>query len=149
MISKVYANLVPGGWAEFQEWSVEVIGEDEAAEAIVGGSALKQWCDKGVQGGASFGRDFRAAHRYRQWMIEAGFVDIVQKQILCPVNGWPVDPVDKMLGNWFSLDVIKGVKGTTKLLEAAGMAPESIPEFMDSVCANVTHRSMRAYSPRK
>lgn len=149
MISKVYENLAPGGWAEFQEWAVEVIGENEAAEAVVRDSALRQWCDKGVQGGASFGRDFRAAHNYRQWMVEAGFEDIVEKQILCPVNGWPVDPDDRLLGNWFSLDVIKGVKGTAKLLEAAGLPPESIPGFMDAVCDNVTHRAMRAYSPRK
>lgn len=33
-------------------------------------------------------------------MIEAGFIDVVEKQYLSPVNGWPADPVDKNIGNW-------------------------------------------------
>ncbi|KAJ4422946.1 hypothetical protein N0V82_002340 [Gnomoniopsis sp. IMI 355080] len=147
MISKVYDNLVPGGWAEFQDWTVEVIGENEAAEKIVQDSALKKWCELGVAGGAKFGRNFRAPLQYKQWMMEAGFVDIHEEQILVPVNVWPLDPAERRLGGWFSLDVQKGVKGTAKLLEAAGMASQDIPDFMDQVCRSVTHQDMRAYSP--
>lgn len=128
---------------------IEVIGENEAAEKVVRASALKRWCELGVAGGAKFGRDFRAPLKYRKWMVEAGFVDVKEKQVLVPVNTWPVDPVDSHMGGWFSLDVQKGVKGTTKLLEAAGMSTNEIPGFMDEVCHNVTHRAMRAYSPRK
>lgn len=149
MISKVYENLTPGGWAEFHEWAVEVIGEDDAAEAVVRGSALRRWCDLGVAGGAAFGRDFRAARRYRGWMAEAGFVDVVAREVLCPVNAWPLDPVDGVLGSWFSLDVMKGVRGTAKLLEAAGLPREAIPGFMDEVAESVTQRNLRAYSPRE
>lgn len=149
MISKVYENLTPGGWAEFQEWAVEVVGEDAAAEAVVRGSALRRWCDLGVAGGAAFGRDFRAARRYRQWMVDAGFVDVVERQVLCPVSAWPLDPVDRAVGGWFSLDVIKGVRGTAKLLEAAGVPLGEIPGFMDEVCESVTHKDLRAYSPRE
>ncbi|CAN8103225.1 unnamed protein product [Discula destructiva] len=147
MIAKVYENLAPGGWGEFQEWTVEIVGEDEAAEEFVRKSALKKWCELGVAGGAKFGHDFRAALKYKQWMVEAGFVDIQERQILVPVNIWPADPEESNLGGWFSLDAQKGVKGTAKLLEAAGMAPEDIPGFMDEVCDDVTHISMRAYSP--
>lgn len=125
------------------------MGENEAAEEVVRNSALKRWCELGVAGGAKFGRDFRAPQKYKQWMIEAGFVDVQEKQILVPVNTWPVDPVDSHIGGWFSLDVQKGVKGTTKLLEAAGLPTNEIPDFMDEVCENVTYRAMRAYSPRK
>lgn len=125
------------------------MGESEAAEEFVQTSALKRWCELGVAGGAKFGRDFRAPQKYKEWMIEAGFVDVQEKQILVPVNTWPVDPVDSHIGGWFSLDVQKGVKGTTKLLEAAGLPANEIPGFMDEVCHNVTHRAMRAYSPRK
>lgn len=81
--------------------------------------------------------------------MKAGFVDITAKQVLAPVNIWPVDPVDSHIGGWVSLDVQKGVRGTTKLLEAAGMPTEEIPGFMDEVGNNVTHKSMRAYTPRK
>lgn len=125
------------------------MGENEAAEEVVRSSALKRWCELGVAGGAKFGRDFRAPQKYKQWMIEAGFVDIQEKQILVPVNTWPVDAADSHIGGWFSLDVQKGVKGTAKLLEAAGLPTDEIPAFMDEVCKNVTHRAMRAYSPRK
>lgn len=126
-----------------------MIGENEAAEAVLQNSALKRWCELGVAGGARFGRDFRAPLKYKQWMMEAGFVEIHEQQILVPVNIWPLDPEERRLGGWFSLDVQKGVTGTAKLLEAAGMAAEDIPGFMEEVCHSVTHKDMRAYSPRK
>lgn len=112
-------------------------------------SAVKKWIELVVDGGAKFGRDFRAPLKYKQWMLEAGFVDVHEEQILVPVNVWPLDPAERRLGGWCSLDVQKGVKGTGKLLVAGGMPAADIPGFMDDVCRSVTHQDMRAYLPRK
>lgn len=127
----------------------EIIGENEAAEAFVQQSALKKSCELGVAAGAKFGRDFRAPLKYKQWMMEVGFVDIHEEQILVPVNVWPLDPVERRLGGWFSLDVQKGIRSSAKLLETAGMAAADIPAFEEEVCRSVTDQNMRAYSPRK
>lgn len=149
MIFKVFDNLNPGGWAEFQDYAWELVGSDEQAEAALRASALWRCWQLVISGGAGLGRDFQAPLKYARWMKEAGFVDIVVKEILAPVNAWPLDPLDRVIGGWYSLDVQKGVKGLAKVLEAAGMTPGDIPAFTDEVCENVTMRTLRAYSPRK
>lgn len=39
-----------------------------------------------IQAGKNTGRDFDAPKKYKKWMIEAGFEDVVEKQILVPVS---------------------------------------------------------------
>lgn len=46
------------------------------------------------------GRNFNAAKEFKRWLTEAGFVDVVEKQYFSPVNGWPVDRNDKLIGHW-------------------------------------------------
>lgn len=85
MISKVYSNLAPGGWAEFHEWGGECSGETDAAEEFYQASALARWHQYFIAGGATLGRDFRAAVKFKTYMTEAGFTDVVQEQVLAPM----------------------------------------------------------------
>lgn len=64
-------------------------------------------------------------------------------------DGWPLDPKDKLLGNWFSLNALKYQDASKKLLELGGMPLKRIPEFLDQVRHNITDRKMRAYCPRE
>lgn len=149
MLQKVYENLLPDGWAEFHEWSCEFIGENAAAEEELRASALGQLAPRLLAGGASTGRDFQSPRNYKRWMLELGFVDVTEVQILTPVNGWPIDPHDRMMGSWACLDLLKLVRATTKILHAGGIPLEEIPYFQDQVCQCLTQRSMRVYSPCK
>lgn len=149
MIFKVFENLVPGGWAEFHDWAPEMFGENERAQAVVRDSPVTEWLKLMALGGTKIGRDFMAPLKYKEYMEEAGFVDIVVKQVLAPVNVWPQDPIDKAIGGWLSLDVQKGVKGTSKILHAAGMPMDEIPNFTDKVSDGITYAYLRAYMPRE
>lgn len=149
MISKVFDNLKPGGWAEFQDYAWELIGSDEKAEAVVQSSAVLKCWQLAILGGARLGRDFQAPRKYARWMREIGFVDVVVKEILAPINTWPLDPLDRIIGACHTLNVKKGVNGLVKLFEAAGMPAEEIPSFTEEVCETVTLGTLRAYSPRK
>lgn len=66
MISKVFLNLNPGGWAEFFDWGCETIGADAAAEERLQRSSWAKWVDYLVAGGTAIGRDFTAARKYKQ-----------------------------------------------------------------------------------
>lgn len=82
-------------------------------------------------------------------MVEIGFVDVVEKRFLVPVNGWPLDPADKEIGNWYCLNFLKWAGGTTKLLQAGGVPTEEIPRFQDQLRYDVTSQRMRVYIPRE
>lgn len=149
MLQKVYDNLVPGGWGEFHEWSCEFIGADDLAEQNLRSSALGRYMEILLAGGAPIGKDFRAPRRYKRWLAELGFVDIVEKQVLSPINAWPLDPHDRMIGNWVCADLLKLVRATTKILHAGGMSLDEIPAFQEQVCLCITQKTMRVYSPCK
>ncbi|KAJ0103787.1 uncharacterized protein J7T55_001360 [Diaporthe amygdali] len=149
MMAKVYGNLKPGGWAEFHDVAWELVGADDEASAVLDGSALAKFFRYAVAGGTAFGRDFEAGRKYKEWMVEAGFEGVVERQVLAPVNAWPLDPVDRTIGNWFCVDVHRVLDGTTKLLEAGGLPLAEIPSFLDDVRESITSREMRVYCPRR
>lgn len=146
MIHKVYDNLAPGGWAEFHEWACEFVGADDEADQELRSSALWEWMERVIAWAVANGKKVRPAKNYKAWMIEAGFVDVVEKQILHPISPWPLDPRDRELGGWASLDLLKLIPATTKMILASGMPLEEIPAFQERVCEALTRRTMRVYS---
>ncbi|KAJ4388708.1 hypothetical protein N0V93_006167 [Gnomoniopsis smithogilvyi] len=147
MITRVFEHLVPGGWAEFQDAEFEVVGENSAATAYLYNSPYYRWFRAMVAGGASFGRDFRVANKYKSWMMEAGFVNVVEKVVFVPVNGWPVDQKDQLLGKWHSLDVLRFLDGSKKILQAAGYSLDQIPGFLEEVRDSSLDARLRCYVP--
>lgn len=125
------------------------MGEDAAATAFLHNSPYYRWFQAMIAGGASFGRDFRVANRYKGWMVETGFVNVVEKIVLVPVNAWPVDRRDKLLGNWCSMDVLRFLDGSKKILQAGGYPLEELPAFLDEVRHSLLDARLRCYIPRK
>lgn len=146
IIAKVYDHLAPKGWAEFHDFAFELIGENDAAETLLRDSAIAKLFRYAIAGGAAKGKDFESGRKLKGWMVEAGFVDVVQQQVFLPLNAWPLDPKDNLLGKWWSLDLLKALDGLTKVIATAGMPIEEIPKFLDRVRADVTNRDMRVYA---
>lgn len=145
VMQKVFDHLAPGGWCEYDDFAFEQVGADAGAEAFVRASAAARFHRLAVAGLTSVGRDPLAARKYRRWMEEIGFTDVVERQLLCPVNGWPLDPEDRLLGRWMHLDSQKGVPGMVKVLLASGMPQGEIPAFLEEVRVNLADVKMRAY----
>lgn len=62
-----------------------------------------------------------------------------------PINGWPLDPVDKEIGQFAHLDAEKFVPGTVKILMAAGMTQEELPDFLTAVKYDFADAKLRIY----
>lgn len=82
-------------------------------------------------------------------MIEAGFVDVVEEQRLIPINSWPVNREDKLIGSWQSLNFLKLAGGLGKMLQIAGFPQEDLPKFQEQFRHDVTWAQMRVYFPSK
>lgn len=102
-----------------------------------------------VAGGAKFGRNFHSSRNFKSLMLEAGFVDVVERIVLVPVNGWPLDIKDQWLGMWFSSNTDKILDGSKKLIHASGMPEDEIDEFLAKVRWNNLDAGLRSYIPRK
>lgn len=143
-------TLVPG--AEFHESIFELIPQpdDEEAARTLHGSAFEQSFRYCVDAGKKMlGRDFNAVKNFKRWLMEAGFVDVVERQYFSPVNGWPADPKDKRIGSWYSLNLLRFTSNLPRFLESGGMAVEDIPAFQARVRFDITTAQMRVYHPRE
>lgn len=145
VMQKAFDHLAPGGWCEYNDFAFEQIGVDAEAEEFVRASPSARFHRLAVEGLTKVGRDPLVARKYKGWMEEIGFTDVVEKQMLCPVNGWPLDPEDRLLGQWMHLDSVKGVPGMVKVLLASGMSQQEVPAFLEEVKHNLADVKMRAY----
>lgn len=91
------------------------------------------------------GKDFHSGRKLKTWMIEAGYVDVVEQQFFVPLNQWPLDPTEKELGSWSSLNWLSFLDGTTKLLAAGGVPLEKIPLLLEEARQDIMNRNMRVY----
>jgi SAM-dependent methyltransferase len=92
----------PGGYMEHHDEAAEWHSANgEISEA----SAMGQWGKVFSEGGKKFGRTFRVIQDDVQikGMEEAGFVDIVVKDYMCPIGDWPRDPKQKEIGMFSKL----------------------------------------------
>lgn len=64
------------------------------------GSAFEKSFSYCLEAGRKIGRNFNAAKEFKKWLTETGFVEVAEKQYFSPVNGWPVDRQDQLIGHW-------------------------------------------------
>lgn len=125
VMHKSYDHMTPGGWIELYDGSWDFQCMDGTAR----GTALEQWANLLYLGGLRAGRDMRRARHYKQYLINAGFVDVDEKVVWCPGSPWPADPKHKEIG-WFMMENILGmIDAHGKFLESAGLSPVEIEEL--------------------
>lgn len=95
------------------------------------------------------GRDFDAPRKLKQMMIEAGFEDVVEKQILAPINSWPLDPRDKLIGNWICTNGLRAAESLRKVMIVGGLPEDEAPDLIARIRSDLTNANMRVYEPRK
>ncbi|ORY69062.1 S-adenosyl-L-methionine-dependent methyltransferase [Pseudomassariella vexata] len=144
MVKKIFDHLRPGGWIEYQQIAV-----DEASELAIQNNprSFREYMRRLVRGAASFGRDIDLARKYKYWIIEAGFVDVVERQILGPVNPWAIDPKDNQIGRYSQANFTETTYSSAKFLKATGMTEPEIEYFLDGVRRNIADTSVHSYAP--
>lgn len=70
---QAYDNLKPGGWIEMQEYDAWVFGDEDTCKRA---KWTMQWLDEVDKASINFGKQLNVAKYQKQWMIDAGFVDV-------------------------------------------------------------------------
>lgn len=146
VLQTIYDNLQPGGWVEYQDTAMELMGSDPSTNEYILASALERW-NSYLKAGLrnAKGRDPAVTLKLQHWMREIGFVDVVQKPVLVPINSWPLDPEDRLLGQFTRMDNEMVVESSVKLLLAGGLAQEELPDFKAAVKWSLGDAKMRGY----
>ncbi|OHE97090.1 methyltransferase domain-containing protein [Colletotrichum orchidophilum] len=107
IIKKIYKALEPGGWFEAGGF-VLPMGCDDGS--VPKDSALSRWHDLLAEAGEKCGRSIESPSKYTSAIEEAGFVDIVNKQYIWPLNSWPKDEDLKEIGRWQFVNLDLGIE---------------------------------------
>ncbi|KAK3349271.1 hypothetical protein B0T25DRAFT_609931 [Lasiosphaeria hispida] len=83
------------------------------------------------------------------WLVEAGFVDVVEKEMLpgMLMNGWPDDPEHKMMGKYCHADLARSFDSTGRFLKLAGLPQDEIEDLTAKAKIDLENPNIRAYYP--
>lgn len=138
-------NTEPGGYLEMQDSHFPIQGQGDRWNPEC---ALYQWSAQIVQGLGVFQRELAAA-KYKQYMEEAGYVDVKEVQYIWPQNTWPQDPKLKELGRWMLVNSLDGLEGYSLaiLTRGLGMSAAEVQVFLADVRRDMKDRRIHAYWP--
>ncbi|KAK1655863.1 methyltransferase domain-containing protein [Colletotrichum phormii] len=109
-VRRVYENLNPGGWAEFQDWDYMLYSDDGTTE----GTELLRWMGYFMEACEVLGRDGQVGPKLETLVREnTGLINIVHKPFKIPAGPWAKDPHLKDLGMCNLIQMLDGLEAFT------------------------------------
>lgn len=96
LFRQIYSNLKPGGWVEMQEYAAWLYSKGDPS--LDNCPNVKRWLDLVNESSAKFGKEIDMAHRQKQLMEDAGFVDVQERPFAIPLGTWAKGKKAKELG---------------------------------------------------
>ncbi|KAJ6788827.1 hypothetical protein PWT90_05930 [Aphanocladium album] len=98
LLKQVFEHLKPGGWVELQDVDGKVHTDDNS---VPEDWPLKRLTDLLIEAFAQFGTNANAADCGRQYLEEAGFVNIQHNYVKLPYGTWPKDKLMRLVGMYY------------------------------------------------
>ncbi|KAI0177191.1 S-adenosyl-L-methionine-dependent methyltransferase [Pestalotiopsis sp. NC0098] len=149
LLQQAFDALSPGGWIELQDAGMDLRSEDgPQKDDRVATSYLKQWFELLAKGAALHGIDPYKTQHYKEWLIEIGFVDVVEEKFKVACGPWPSDKKAKVVGQYMRVNYLSGMRGAGyKALRSTGMTAEEVEDFFTAARDEVKNGNIRGYTP--
>lgn len=140
--------LRPGGYIELQDLSLPFLGIDEKWD----GSAFQRWMGLLMDGAKSVGKDWSRVPKYKAYLEEIGFVDVVERKFPCPIGPWAKGTKNKTLGVLGRANILQALEGLSMaiLTKGLGMTVEEIELLLIDVRKDINksgNESIHLYVP--
>lgn len=100
-------NLIPGGWAEFQDYDFHFYANDDSFE----GTVTQQWNNAIMTACQVNGAEGSPGPHLEGWVRGAGFQQIHHERFVIPIGPWARNRRLKELG-WLNLEqMVNGLEG--------------------------------------
>ncbi|KAF3020085.1 hypothetical protein E8E14_003003 [Neopestalotiopsis sp. 37M] len=146
VIKRVFDNLNPGGWIEYQDNSFSIDSDDNTHR----GTGLHIWGHLAQAGAAAKGRDFEAARKFKDYFAEAGFVDVVETRCKTIGSPWSTTEPERSLGRCMldsSYEVVKNVSGRLLGEGGLGLPQDVIQPIVGQALKDVKDPNVHFYWP--
>ncbi|ROW04808.1 hypothetical protein VMCG_04782 [Cytospora schulzeri] len=145
VIRKSFDNLNPGGWIEL----MDPVYYPHCGDGTLQHSNLERLFQILDRAMTAIGKDLKVARNYKQWLVEAGFVDVVEEVAPGPGNPWPTDPRAQEIGRWSMTNQYKGLRGMCwKVLRHYGMEADEIEDIVRLALNDIRDTRIHFYWPR-
>jgi hypothetical protein len=140
--------LRPGGYIELQDASFPFLGADERWE----GTAFERWMRLLMEGSRTMGKDWNRVPRYKEYLEELGFVDVVERKFPCPIGPWAKGEKNKTLGVWGRANLLQGLGALSMAImtRGLGMTPAEVELLLVDVRNDINKNgdeSIHVYAP--
>jgi Methyltransferase domain len=106
LFRQAYEYLESGRWLEIKAGTLPLRCDDDSFD----GTTIKEWSDGMVEASKKINMAFDNPYHWKEWVEEAGFINITEPPIALPVNTWPKDPKMKETGSGSILTSAQGYK---------------------------------------
>lgn len=143
LFKQAYKALNPGGWFEIRETPLPVQCNDDT----LNGTALSIWSEENMKLAMQQGLNHENPIKYRQWIEEAGFVNVQEHIKIHPISPWPKDKHLKQLGNWVQFSLGDGIESFSLMMwmEKTGLSIEECQKFLTQVKKDIHSNKIHGY----
>jgi hypothetical protein len=95
----------------------------------------------------AMGRDWTRVPMYKQYMIDAGFEDVVEKKYEWPLGTWAKGERMKTLGLWYREDMLSVIQGASiwALTRGLNMSAEEVELLLVGVRDDMKSNKIHIY----
>lgn len=113
------------------------------------GTHLERWTNLIMEGTSRLGKDWTRVRKYKEYLEEAGFVDVVERKYEWPVGTWAKGKRNKLLGAWYREDLMSGLQGFSLgvLTRAMGMSVDEVEVLLVGVREDIRSNKIHVYIP--
>ncbi|KXH61992.1 methyltransferase domain-containing protein [Colletotrichum salicis] len=108
-MTRIVENLTPGGWAEFQDWSLMLDSDDGS----LNGTQTHRWATLFMEACANLGGDGAPGPKLNTWPEDHRFQNVEHRHYKIPIGPWAKDPSLKDIGMCNLIQMLEGLDAFT------------------------------------
>jgi SAM-dependent methyltransferase len=141
---QAYEHLKPGGWAEIQEPLFPTSYVDDGG--VTADSPFAQWGIHITEAAAIDNIDVGIIPRMKEVMEHAGFVNVVQQELVWPIGTWARGDREKALGYWTLEDTKLFLDGAKLLfVKRLGWDIARVEQLLEEAAQDIERRESHYY----
>ncbi|KAJ4244594.1 hypothetical protein NW762_014450 [Fusarium torreyae] len=143
---QAFNALEPGGWLESQEMDCTPLCDDDTLDPE---GPVATWLNDLIKASDKLQRPAILGATLQEIYKRVGFVDVQQRILKMPINGWPENPRLKQLGSMWADNMIDGIAGFSYQLlnKAFGRTIAEIELSLIDVRRDLVNPHIHAYMP--
>ncbi|KAK6526638.1 hypothetical protein TWF694_005219 [Orbilia ellipsospora] len=144
LTAQAYNAIKPGGYFEILEPAAHIISDDGSLPAD---SSLAIWNNLFVTAASKFGRSVVEAPLYKDYLRDAGFINIHEEVFKLPNSPWPKNKLLKEAGGYQMVNFLEALEGLSlRMFQAAyNMSVDEIHVLLAKVRSDIKNKSIHTY----